>query len=144
MPGKAFGAHQMSGAFAMQAPCTGPALWLAEKTEQAWQSVSPDLQMLSRAPHRALQLEECRPLPKPGCWEIGFRQISLKKCYTINEIHKQYSLLDTILNYIFYLGPPGKYLYLSPQDPLHVGRWSRPTCSRFSWLFYRYFPGGPK
>ena len=64
--------------------------------------------------------------------------------YTINEAHKQYSLLDTIFNYIFYLGPPGKYLYLSPQNLLHVGRRSRPTCSRFSWLFYRYFPGGPK
>ena len=42
--------------------------------------------------------------------------------YTRNEAHKQYSLLDTIFNYIFYLGPPGKYLYLSPQNPLHVGR----------------------
>ena len=30
--------------------------------------------------------------------------------YTINEAHKQYSLLDTIFNYIFYLGPPGKHL----------------------------------
>ena len=63
---------------------------------------------------------------------------------TRNEAHKQYSLLDTIFNYIFYLGPPGKYLYLSPKNPLHVGRRSRPTCSRFSWLFYRYFPGGPR
>ena len=40
--------------------------------------------------------------------------------------------------------PPGKHLYLSFQNPLHVGRRSRPTCSRFSWLFYRCFPGGPK
>ena len=30
--------------------------------------------------------------------------------YTIIEAHKQYSLLDTIFNHIFYLGPPGKYL----------------------------------
>ena len=65
--------------------------------------------------------------------------------YTINEAHKQYSLLDTIFNYILYLQPLGKYLYfLSPQNPLHVGRRSRPTCSRFFWLFYRYCPGGPR
>ena len=30
--------------------------------------------------------------------------------YIINEAHQQYSLLDTIFNYILYLGPPGKYL----------------------------------
>ena len=30
--------------------------------------------------------------------------------YYINEAHKQYSLLDTIFSYIFYLGPPGKHL----------------------------------
>ena len=48
--------------------------------------------------------------------------------YTINEAHKQYNILDTIFNYIFYFGPPGKHLYLSPQNPLHVGR----TYSRFS------------
>jgi hypothetical protein len=35
--------------------------------------------------------------------------------YTINETHKQYCSLGTIFNYIFYLGPPGGYLYLSPQ-----------------------------
>ena len=40
----------------------------------------------------------------------------------MNEAHKQYSLLDTIFNYIFYFGPPGKHLYLSPQNPLLVGR----------------------
>ena len=34
--------------------------------------------------------------------------------------------------------------YLSPQNPLHVGRRSRPTCTRFFWCVYRYFPGGPK
>ena len=37
----------------------------------------------------------------------------------MNEAHKQYSLLDTIFDYIFYFGPPGKYLYLSFQNPLH-------------------------
>ena len=30
--------------------------------------------------------------------------------HSINEAHKQYSLLDTICNYIVYLGPPGQYL----------------------------------
>ena len=69
--------------------------------------------------------------PKPGCWEIRFRQMS-SESYTIKETHKQDSLLDTIFNHIFYFGPPGKYLYLSPQHLLHVGRRSRPRCSRFS------------
>ena len=65
------------------------------------------------------------------------------KFYTINEAHKQSSLLDKLFNYIFYFGPPGKHLYLSPQNPLHVGRRSRPTYNRFSCFFYRCFPGGP-
>ena len=67
------------------------------------------------------------------------------KCwfYTTNETHKQYSLLDTIFSYIFHFGPPGKHLYLSHPNLLHVGRQSRPTCRRFPWLFYRCF-GGPK
>ena len=51
--------------------------------------------------------------------------------YTINAAHKQYSLLDTIFSYTFYFGPTGKHLYLSHQNPLHVSRRSRPTCSRF-------------
>ena len=50
------------------------------------------------------------------------------KFYLINEAHKQYSLLDTIFNYIFYFGPPGKHLYLCPKKP--------PTYDRFSWLVY--------
>ena len=29
---------------------------------------------------------------------------------TINEAHKQYSLLDKIFNYVFCLGPPGTHL----------------------------------
>ena len=41
---------------------------------------------------------------------------------TINEAHKQYSLLDTIFDYIFDLGPAGKYLYESQANLLHVGR----------------------
>ena len=60
------------------------------------------------------------------------------KIYVGIAVHEQYSLLDTIYNYIFHFGPPGKHLYLSPQNSLHVGR------SRFSLLFYICFPGGPK
>ena len=30
--------------------------------------------------------------------------------FTRNQAQEQYSLLDTIFDYIFYLGPPGKYL----------------------------------
>ena len=71
------------------------------------------------------------PKQDVGKWVFG-RFPSKFKLYTINEAHKQYSLLDTIFHYMFYLGPPGKYLYLSPQNPLHVGRGSRPTCSGFS------------
>ena len=29
----------------------------------------------------------------------------------LNEAHKQYSLVDTIFNYIFHFGPLGKLLY---------------------------------
>ena len=52
------------------------------------------------------------------------------KCwfYIINEAHKQYSLLDTIFNYIFYVGPPGKHLYLGTQNQLRL-----PNCSRFTY-----------
>ena len=53
--------------------------------------------------------------------------------YTIHEAHKQYSLLDTIFKYILYFEPSGKQLYLSPQNPLHVGRRNRLACSRSSW-----------
>ena len=42
------------------------------------------------------------------------------RLYTTNEAHEQYSVLDTMFNYIFYLGPLGKYLYLRPQNPLRV------------------------
>ena len=38
------------------------------------------------------------------------------------EAQEQYSLIDMIFNVIFDLGPPGKYLYLSPQNPLSAGR----------------------
>ena len=43
----------------------------------------------------------CRLLPKQGCKDIYFWLIFLKMLIsTINEAHKQYSLLDTIFNYI--------------------------------------------
>ena len=58
------------------------------------------------------------------------------------SVQKQYSLLDTIFKYMFYFGPPGKYLYLSPQIPLSLLR--RPTGSGFGGLKYRYDSGGPK
>ena len=84
-------------------------------------------------PAKAPPREWFRLLPKPGCKEIGFRRFPwILKFYTITEAHKQYSLLDTIFNYIFDFGHPGKHLYLSPKNPLHVGRRSRPACSRFS------------
>ena len=51
--------------------------------------------------------------------------------YSISETHKQYSLLDTIFMYLLYFGPPGKHLYLSLQNPLHLRRPTR-TGSRFS------------
>ena len=76
--------------------------------------------------------------------KMGGRFPSIFIFYTINEAHKQYSLLDKIFNYIFYLGPPGKYLYKNQENLLHIGRLRRPTCSKFWGLEYRYFPGGPK
>ena len=30
--------------------------------------------------------------------------------YVGSSVHEQYSQLDTIFNYMFYFGPPGKYL----------------------------------
>ena len=86
-----------------------------------------------------------RVAPKGRMFLIGFRRCSDKfEFYTRNHSHKQSSILDTIFNYIFYFGAPGKYLYLSPENPLSVGRRSRPRDNRCSRLFYRYFPGAPK
>ena len=42
--------------------------------------------------------------------------------HTINEGCKQYSLLHTMFDYVFYCGPPGKHLYSSPPNQLHVGQ----------------------
>ena len=64
-----------------------------------------------------------------SCIDSGFAR-KCQFCF-INEAHKQYSLLNTIFNYIFYLGPPGKYLQTSQENLLHVGRLRRPTCSGF-------------
>ena len=50
---------------------------------------------------------------------MGFRHIALNVLfglYTLNEAHKQYCLLVKIFSHIFYLGPPGTHLYLSPQS----------------------------
>ena len=52
-------------------------------------------------------------MPRPGCKEIGFRNIYVFMFDTINEAHKQYSLLDTIFNYLLYNGSPGEYLCTS-------------------------------
>ena len=72
---------------------------------------------------------------------LGFWSISLGIyfSFTRNEAQEQHSLLDTIFDYIFYFGAPGKYLYLSPQNLLHVGQRSWPTGSKLSWLFYNIF-----
>ena len=64
--------------------------------------------------------------------------------YIINEAHKQYGLLATMFNYIFYFGPPGKYPEQNRENRLSLGRLRRPTDSGFWGLKYRYFPGGPK
>jgi hypothetical protein len=53
-----------------------------------------------------------------------FDMFSLKNIFcTIHGTHKQYSLLDAIFHYIFDFGAQGNHLYVSPQTPLHVGRW---------------------
>ena len=41
------------------------------------------------------------------------------------EAQEQYSLLDTIFNYIFGFGPPGKYLWTSRENRLSLGRLRR-------------------
>ena len=54
-------------------------------------------------------------------------------------VHEQYSLLDTMFDYICHFGPLGTYLYLSSKID-----YLRPTGNRFSRLVYRYVPGGLK
>ena len=58
-----------------------------------------------------------------------FRKVRRKQTkYTMNEAHKQYSILDTILNYIFHFGPPGNIYTPVPK-----------TYSRFSFVFIDAF-----
>ena len=64
-------------------------------------------------------------------------------CYR-NGHHKQYILVDTIFNYRFHFGLPGKCLYLSPQNTPFWRRRSRRQKGVFPGLFYRHFPGSPK
>ena len=64
-----------------------------------------------------------RLVAKPGCWEICLRHISLQmKFYITKETHKQYSLLDTVFDYILYFGPPRKHPYSRSPHPSHVGQ----------------------
>ena len=47
---------------------------------------------------------------EPG-FLLGFGPFPWKSnSFTRNEAQEQHSLLDTIFDYIFYFGPPGKYL----------------------------------
>ena len=47
---------------------------------------------------------------EPGLF-LGFGTFPWKSnSFTRNEAQEQHSLLDTIFDYIFYFGPPGKYL----------------------------------
>ena len=81
---------------------------------------------------------------EPGFF-YGFGPFPWKlNSFTRNEAQEQDSLLDTIFDYIFYFGPPGKHLLTSQENLLYVGRLRRPTCSGFLGLKYRYFPGGLK
>ena len=54
-----------------------------------------------------------------GKWFFG-RFLWKTIFYTINEAHKQYSILDTLFNYIFYFGPPRKHLCKSQENLLRV------------------------
>ena len=56
--------------------------------------------------------------------------------YSIHEAHEQYSLLDTILNYIFCFGLQEK-VGKNQANLLYVGRFSRPACNGFRGLEYR-------
>ena len=68
------------------------------------------------------QIETWVLVSEPG-FLLGFGLLPWKSnSFTRNEAQEQHSLLDTIFDYIFYFGPPGKYLYLSPQNLLHVGQ----------------------
>ena len=59
--------------------------------------------------------EGLRPSNSPQ--EIG-KTIGAGLYYSMNEAHNQYNLLDTIFDYVFYFGPPGKYLQKSQESGL--------------------------
>ena len=81
-----------------------------------------------------------RLVAKQGCWEIGFGQMSL----TINEAHKQYSLLDTVFNCIVYLGPPGTYFQKIKETYYMSASFAGRHVVGFGDLSIDLFPGGPK
>ena len=62
----------------------------------------------------------------------------------MNPISNILTLLDTILDYIFYFGPLGKHVQTNQENPVHVGRLRRPTRSGFGDFKYRCFDGDPK
>ena len=66
----------------------------------------------------SIHFSDCRLSQDSGKWVFGRSPWQLW-FPTINKTRKQYSLLDTIFNYIFCLRPPGKHVYLSPQN-LHM------------------------
>ena len=61
------------------------------------------------------------------------------KIYVGIAVHKQYSLLDTIFNHNFHLGPPGKYPYLTITNRLPMGRRSRPRIVGFLYFVIDIF-----
>ena len=70
------------------------------------------------------------------CWTGPFSGFPLKSTfYSINGHPKQYILVDTIFNYRFHFGLPGKYLYLSRQNTPLCLRRSRRQKDVFSELF---------
>ena len=55
--------------------------------------------------------KDCRAVPKGRMFLIGVRSFSDKfQFYFRNHSHKQSSLLDTMFEYMFYFGAPGKSL----------------------------------
>ena len=93
---------------------------------------------------RAGVISLSRLVAKPGCWEIGFRQISLRNVYSIpmrpiNNIAYQIQYLTICFSLDF---QETNY----EQDKKHTTcRLASPTDMQWAWgLKYRCFPGGPK
>ena len=112
-------------------PCSPPAWCFVKVSSYLWCEIQ-EFEHIARRVRQARrsgpgrvnlcwrrQCEDCELVRMLGKWVFG-RFPWKFVFYTINEAHKQYSLLDKIFDYIFYPGPPGKYLYLSPQNPLHL------------------------